>query len=246
MCATDSLPTLEKVLQDASEDVMVRHEAAEAMGAIAHTSALPLLERYASDQSLAQEIRETCLLAVHRIKWLQIAHGNAPDVPYTSVDPAPAHHEQDVDQLRTVLCDTSKPLFERYKSMFALRNKGGEQAVLALCAGMQADKESALFRHEVAYVLGQMQHQASIPTLQYFLSDQNEHEMVRHEAAEALGSIGSVTAEKILSQFRTDRKEVVRESVEVALDISDYVSGHDLHYAPHADIVTKSSPLQPT
>ncbi|KAI0562270.1 deoxyhypusine hydroxylase [Gracilaria domingensis] len=160
---------------DASEDFMVRHEAAEAMGELAHASALPLFKRYASDQSLAQEIRKTCLLVVHGIQWPQIAHGNAPDVPYTSVDPAPAHHEQDVDQLRTVICDTSKRLFERDKSMFALRNKGGEQAVLGLCAGMQADKESALFRHAVAYVLGQMQHQASIPTLQQFLRDQNEH-----------------------------------------------------------------------
>ncbi|CAN8061929.1 unnamed protein product [Agarophyton chilense] len=246
MCAADALPTLKAVLEDPSEDVMVRHEAAEAMGAIAHTSVLPLLEKYAADASLAQEITETCLLAVNRIRWAHSAHEKQIHKPFASVDPAPPEDNKDVHHLKSVLCDASQPLFERYKAMFALRNKADEQAVLALCAGMQADKHSALFRHEVAYVLGQMQHPASIPTLERFLSDQKEHEMVRHEAAEALGSIGSTAAEKILSHFRTDEKDVVRESVEVALDISEYVSGSDLHYAQKVDGLTKSRSIQPT
>ncbi|PXF50154.1 Deoxyhypusine hydroxylase [Gracilariopsis chorda] len=245
MRAIQSLPTLTKVLENAAEDVMVRHEAAEAMGAIAHNSVLPLLDRYAADASLAREIRETCVLAVNRIRWYQ--HQTTPaQAPYTSVDPAPPEQGKDVSQLQDLLCDASKPIFERYKAMFALRNIGGEQAVLALCAGMDAEKESALFRHEVAYVLGQMQHSASVPTLARFLKDQQEHEMVRHEAAEALGSIASPQAEKILDQFRADEKDVVRESVEVALDISDYISGDHLHYAQKINGASNTTSLQAT
>lgn len=230
MRSTQSLPTLTKVLQNAAEDVIVRHEAAEAMGAIADHSVLPLLQRYAQDQSLALEIRETCVLALNRIRWYQ-HQPTHPQSSYTSVDPAPPHQRKDIAQLQKLLCDASNPIFERYKAMFALRNIGGEQAVLALCAGMHAEKESALFRHEVAYVLGQMQHSASVPTLARFLKDHKEHEMVRHEAAEALGSIASPQAEQILAQFRADKKDVVRESVQVALDISEYTSGDQLHYA---------------
>jgi len=54
--------------------------------------------------------------------------------------------------------------------------------------------------------------------------------MVRHEAAEALGSIGTKEAEQILSRFREDKADVVRESVEVAMDISAYVTSDELHY----------------
>ena len=42
------------------------------------------------------------------------------------------------------------------------------------------NSNSALLRHEVAYVLGQMQNQVAIPTLIDVLSDEDEHVMVRH------------------------------------------------------------------
>ena len=47
-------------------------------------------------------------------------------------------------ELRENLLDTKKSLFERYRAMFALRNIGDEEAVLALADGF-GDK-SALFR----------------------------------------------------------------------------------------------------
>ena len=50
--------------------------------------------------------------------------------------------------------------------------------------------ESALLRHEIAYVLGQMQNTVALPTLIERLEDGDEHVMVRHEAAEAMGAIG--------------------------------------------------------
>lgn len=230
MGTKDALPTLVKVLEDASENSMVRHEAAEAMGAIADDSVLPLLEKYAADKTVAREIWETCVLAVESIRWRRYG-GRTSSSTYASVDPAPPSERLTLSQLRDTLCNESTPMFERYRAMFALRNMGGRDAVLALCDGMEAEKESALFRHEVAYVLGQMQHEASVPTLTKFLKCAAEHEMVRHEAAEALGSVGTKEAEIALEEFKKDHHDVVRESVEVALDISDYVSGDNLHYA---------------
>lgn len=71
---------------------------------------------------------------------------NSPDFP--TIDPAPASSTgpTDVPSLRADLLNTKKPLFERYRAMFALRDYGGNsrEAVLALAEGF--GDESALFR----------------------------------------------------------------------------------------------------
>lgn len=66
-------------------------------------------------------------------------------------------------------------------------------------SGLKAN--SALFRHEVAFVFGQMQDERSVPFLKTTLEDTNEHEMVRHEAAEALGSIATDECIEILKRY---------------------------------------------
>lgn len=60
---------------------------------------------------------------------------------------------------------------------------------------------SALFRHEVAFIFGQMQDERSVPFLKKTLEDTSEHEMVRHEAAEALGSIATDECTEILKRL---------------------------------------------
>lgn len=75
-----------------------------------------------------------------------IADTSSPDFP--TIDPAPASSTgpTDVPSLRADLLNTKKPLFERYRAMFALRDYGGNsrEAVLALAEGF--GDESALFR----------------------------------------------------------------------------------------------------
>jgi deoxyhypusine monooxygenase len=114
--------------------------------------------------------------------------------------------------------------------MFTLRNRGSEEAVLALCTGF-ADT-SALFRHEIAYVLGQLQHPASIPALATQLRIIDEAPMVRHECAEALGSIATPECLAIVQEFEDDPEEVVRESCLVARDMYEYENSGDLHFYP--------------
>jgi hypothetical protein len=52
---------------------------------------------------------------------------------------------------------------QRYRALFALRNKGGSEAVAVL--GEAFSCSSALLKHEVAYVFGQMQHADSAEVL---------------------------------------------------------------------------------
>lgn len=103
-------------------------------------------------------------------------------------------------------------------------------AILALAKGFQ--DPSALFRHEIAFVFGQLSHPASIPALVSVLSNKDEASMVRHEAAEALGSLGDEDGvEDILRQFLDDGEQVVRDSVIVALDMANFEKGGEVEYA---------------
>ena len=58
---------------------------------------------------------------------------------------------------------------------------------------------SALMRHEIAYVLGQMQEEVTVEALTRQLENVKENNMVRHECAEALGSIGNPQCTEILT-----------------------------------------------
>uniref|UniRef100_A0A3Q1HJJ4 Deoxyhypusine hydroxylase n=1 Tax=Anabas testudineus TaxID=64144 RepID=A0A3Q1HJJ4_ANATE len=213
-----AIPTLTAVLKDTQQEPMVRHEAGEALGAIGDPVVLELLKEYSQDPVI--EVAETCQLAVHRLEWLQsggekqLEDGSTDKNPYCSVDPAPPAVRKSVPELRSTLLDDSLPLLN---------------AVLALGDGLQCS--SALFRHEIGYVLGQMQHPAAIPALSAALECSSENPMVRHEAAEALGAIGKGECMTVLQHYRRDKERVVKESCEVALDMLEYENSDQFQYA---------------
>lgn len=140
--------------------------------------------------------------------------------------------------------NTTRPLFVRYRAMFALRDLASPPdlptavpAVHALALGFE--DPSALFRHEIAFVFGQLSHPASIPALTAALSNPKEAAMVRHEAAEALGSLGEEEGvEDLLKTFLDDSEQVVRESVVIALDMAEFEKGEQTEYALIPDAAT--------
>ena len=148
-----------------------------------------------------------------------------------------ASREPSIPQLQKALLDSSLPLFQRYRAMFTLRDLASppdlstaEEAVNALASGFS--DSSALFRHEVAFVFGQLSHPASIPALSSVLKNLQEESMVRHEAAEALGSLGDEPGvEDLLKQFLNDPEQVVRESIVVALDMAEHEKNGEMEYA---------------
>ncbi|KAF8392239.1 hypothetical protein HHK36_022581 [Tetracentron sinense] len=151
----DAIPALEEVLEDLSLHPIVRHEAAEALGAIGLESTVPLLNKsLVSDP--AQEVRETCELALRQIGEQKNVDSSEEislvvASPFLSVDPAtPASSSFSVGQLREVLLNEEKGMYERYAALFALRNQGGEGAVSAIIDSLGA--KSALLRHEVCQI----------------------------------------------------------------------------------------------
>ena len=136
---------------------------------------------------------------------------------YGSVDPAPPSLIGNIEMWKNSLIDDNIPMFQRMRNLFSLRNDGTDESCLALCYGFKSN--SALLRHELAYVLGQMQNPIALPHLVERLSDSEEHVMVRHEAAEAMGAIGDLSIRKVLEEFCNDKNPEVSESCEVALDL---------------------------
>ncbi len=165
---------------------------------------------------------------------------------FVSIDPAPPLPQisgpPSIADLEKNLLDTSLPLFQRYRAMFSLRDLCSPPdlptaipAVKALARGL--DDPSALFRHEVAFVFGQLSHPASIPSLYKTLSNKDEEGMVRHEAAEALGSLGDEDGvQDMLKQFIEDDEQVVKESIIVALDMAEFEKTEQLEYALVPDL----------
>lgn len=166
---------------------------------------------------------------------------------YECVDPAPAFpdNQYTIPQLQAIMLDKSKPLFERYRAIFSLRNIGSSEAIqvlhsififslIANCCkvlSLGLKDDSALFRHEIAYVFGQLQNEQTIQVLTEVLEKSDENPMVRHEAAETLGSIATPPVFPILKKFASDNERVVRESCIVALDILDYFNSDQFQYA---------------
>ncbi|CAH0488576.1 unnamed protein product [Peronospora farinosa] len=221
----EACETLQQVLMDESDDDMVRHEAAEALGAIGAAQSLPVLEKFSADQ--APEVSDTCKLAASLIKYKlakakgEIVEEEVDRNPYLSEDPAPAAEKNvETAELRNILLDHDGDMFAKYRAMFSLRNRNTDEAALALAEAF-ADPND-LFKHEIAYVMGQMENPVLVPALKKVLLDETQHRMVRHEAAEALGAIGTTECEDILRNHLKDEVPVVRESCVVALDIMDY------------------------
>lgn len=224
-------PALQAVLKDPEQPPMVRHEAAEALGALGSNDSLPLLKKYLDDP--LEVIRQTCELAIARIEW-EASEASKTEVletsQFTSIDPAPPlpTEETTVAKLKDLLNNQNETLFKRYRAMFRLRDIATTEAVLALATGF--DDPSALFRHEIAYVFGQLCSPDSVPALVKVLSNEKEEGMVRHEAAEALGSIATDDVLPILTKYAKDDERVVRESAIVALDMYEFENSDQVDY----------------
>ncbi|EOR04718.1 hypothetical protein E3P92_00995 [Wallemia ichthyophaga] len=248
---TYALPLLNDILQDTEQDVMVRHEAAESLGAISSLSSLDILSKYANMPDIDISIRETCDISIKKIQFDhrdgKTADGDNEQNKIPVIDPAPATKSTDVtannvEILRESYLNDQLPLFERYRAMFGLRNivlnsnsnQSIHNAALNSIADGFADK-SVLFRHEVAYVFGQIDSPAAIPALLKVLYDDKEHEMVRHEAAETLGGLGadSADAKNALLDFAKsiDAPKVIRDSCIVALDMLAHEQSGAFEYA---------------
>jgi len=219
-----AIPVLSEVLKDLKQ---------EPLGAIGDVSVLQLLQKVL-DEDQEEVVIDTCKLAVARLEWVQgqqkVEEGTLSTNPYASTDPAPPATESDPDSLKVTLLNDDLDLFKRYRAMFALRNMGDDKSIEVLAEGLKS--KNALFRHEIAYVLGQIQSPLVTKQLLECLRNEEEIDMVRHECAEALGSIASDEIYEELGKYLDkSQPDVLRESCVVALDFADYNKSDEFQYA---------------
>lgn len=210
------------------------------------------------------QVAETCEIGLSRIAWLQQPNNTLDpaamraeaEFPNT-IDPSPAFEPDStfsVAELRRILLSPSSSLFSRYRALFSLRNAAVvstndstlpsshfSDVVEALSESLAAPG-SALLRHEVAFVLGQLSITRTGNALIERLNDHQEAPMVRHEAAMALGEVAgsaedeegdggenslAMRARQALLMGCKDPEPVVRDSCALALDMADYVASND-------------------
>ncbi|SOV24080.1 deoxyhypusine hydroxylase [Plasmodium sp. DRC-Itaito] len=153
---------------------------------------------------------------------------------FNTIDPvvciSDSNNKKNVYDLIRDLNNKELALKIRYEALFLLRDMETDIALNALGEALINDKSSAIFRHELAFVLGQVLYLNSLKYLLSSLKNISEHEMVRHEVALALGSLGSlnlnsdeykIIQEQIidtLKKYSKDECVVVAESCLVGLD----------------------------
>lgn len=115
-------------------------------------------------------------------------------------------------------------LFERYRALFTLREVNTEEAVVAMCQTLTKENSahcSPLLKHEVAFVLAQMESvfKASVPFLLEAISNDEEEPIVRHEALVGLGEM--IDDRSVIEHFLQHPDPIVSESCEVALGLME-------------------------
>ncbi len=128
-----------------------------------------------------------------------------------------------MNPLENSLCDFSgsTPLDQRFRSLFTIKGLAATsddhmQRAISIISNAFSD-DSALLKHELAYVLGQLEDSRALPTLKRVLEDLKQDAMVRHEAAEAMGAISDPSVLPVLEQYREDSDVSVRETCELAI-----------------------------
>ena len=232
-------PVLINVLEDLNQPPIVRHEAAEALGTIAkphlYNSIVSVLQKYTSD--LSALVSDTCHIALEFIEWKQASVTNHFQIsPFNSFDPAPPMTTGDMNSWASDLLDSSLSLFKRYRAMFSLRNLNNVEAVDKLVKGFV--ETNPLFKHELAFVLGQLENPMATRALHNKLEDVGENSIVRHECADALGAIAEEESLQVLQKFLDDPEPIVRESCIVALDMHQYKKSDEFQYADGVNRVT--------
>jgi deoxyhypusine monooxygenase len=213
-------------LQNPDENTIIRHEAAEAIGAMGDANSLEILSTFAKCEEPI--IAETCEIAKGRIEWMQ-EHDSLPKKLSAAIDPVPAFDVGTFTdtELIAMMGDSSSSLFTRYRALFSLRDSKSAEAIAGIAGALTLPGYSSLFKHELGFVLGELGPDAKSAStlLKATIANTENHEMVRHEAAEALGAVDYDTeARQFLEGFVHNENKIISQSCEVALDIQDYWS----------------------
>jgi len=214
---------------------IVVHEAVEALGNLNSENIGRLIEQYRdSNQDISEMVVETCELAQDLINWNKSTNMGETEgidlkkLRFKTNDPAPPfnyltdENYTNVARLQQILLDNQNySLFDRYRAMFTLRDLYTEDSCRAICQTLlpaNYDTCSALLKHEVAFVLAQMEKvfHVAVPFLMDVCVDEREAAIVKHEG---LVAVGEMIDDKTRIAHLLDHPDpIVAESCAVAMN----------------------------
>ena len=147
---------------------------------------------------------------------------------FATNDPAPPFNHKankkfaDVHFLKQILLDNKgMSLFNRYRAIFTLREICTADSCKALCSALlpeNFDRCSSLLKHEVAFVLAQMDevYQVAYPYLLQVCQNEKEASIVKHEALVAVAEM--IEDQSVIDSLLKHPDPLVSESCAVALN----------------------------
>eukprot|EP01071_Lankesteria_metandrocarpae_P012169 Lankesteria_metandrocarpae@DN5546_c0_g1_i1.p1 len=144
-------------------------------------------------------------------------------------------------EISSALESENTPIAQRMSMLFWAKQLGGNAAVEVLRKGL--GHSSVLFKHELAYVLGQIGEMSAVEVLVQLLEDNAEHDMVRHEAAEALAALNAVAYRPVLEKYITAQSAPIRETCQIALASIDMKERKDSYQVMEKSAFNSMDPI---
>lgn len=210
------------------------HEAVEALGNMNDANTQVLIDKYRdSGKAISEMVVETCELAQDLIKWNKATNMGKTEgidlqkLKFRTNDPAPPFNYQqnpqlaDIDYLTQFMLDSKNSLFDRYRAMFTLRELNTVPACEAICKTLLPENFAtcgALMKHEVAFVLAQMDSvfHVAVPYLLQACVNPDEAAIVKHEGLVAVGEM--IDDKSQIEHLLHHEDPIVSESCAVALN----------------------------
>jgi hypothetical protein len=223
-----------EMIIDGDHPQIVIHEAVEALANMSNYDSLGLLKKFeAADSPHTEVVRETVELARDLLCWKKDTEdGKSEGIDLTKMriktnDPAPPFNYwqleeyKSVENLTSILLDNKRSTFDRNRALFTLRELNTKESCEAICQTLlpeNFDTCSALLKHEVAFVLAQMENvfKVAVPYLLVACLDPREAAIVKHEGLVAVGEMID-DASQIQDLLKHD-DPIVSESCAVALN----------------------------
>ena len=130
--------------------------------------------------------------------------------PFDSRDPALPLEGMNLDEAKRIFLNDKECLYKRYQAMFYLRDAAEYTNTIDIL-GQGPRAKSALFKHEVSYVFGQIQTADSVKYLVEFMRDENEHV-------------------KDLIKYQFSPCDILCRRFEVAIDLRGYINSKNGNY----------------
>jgi deoxyhypusine monooxygenase len=229
-----SLDFLFKILNSPTEAPVVRHEAGEALGnyVLFKDRIIPeLLKYWDSDISV---LKSTVRLAVRKLENFNESNNNYDKYLQGTIEPAEPFNEEQLAEYLTkreksnsdlpdILIDENVEEYIKYRIMYTLRAKGDKDSAVILSKlllSINHSKTTPLMRHEVCFIMGQLDEKAKFDevriAIQENLENPNEDPIVRHEAILAYSQIWGI--DEVIKKQREDPAPLVHESAQIVMN----------------------------